>query len=127
MFLFLVSVAGCTASSHALTDRMMGRWVIEKIWKDRTEDVTEEHNPQGNRYFILNKDGSFESGGDPYGKNTGEWTFDTSTKTLYIDSDAGEDDDSYWIVSLNGEQMHWQGTQFDFNSWFEIIYNRGDE
>jgi hypothetical protein len=33
--------------------------------------VSDEHNPQKNRYITFNKDGSFESGGDPYGTNTG--------------------------------------------------------
>lgn len=91
---------------------------------DGTNDVSAEQNPEENRFIIFNEDLTFESGGDPYGKNTGAWSFDIPTKTLYLDSDAGEDDDSYWIVTIDKNQMLWQGTHFEFNSRFTITHSR---
>ena len=94
---------------------------------DGNEDVTDEHNPQKNRYIIFKTDGTFESGGDPYGMNTGKWTLDRESKELYLDSDGGEDDDSYWITSIEAGKMHWQGARFDFSKRFQIYHIRKSE
>lgn len=75
----------------------------------------------GNSYGIGH---SVESGGDPYGKNTGRWTLDETTNELYLDSDAGEEDDSHWIVRIEGSTMHWKGTRGDFNTRFSIEHVR---
>lgn len=122
MFVFLFF--GCASSPKTLTDQLAGRWEMAKVVMDKSNDVTSEHNPESNRYFIFNPDHTFESGGDPMGKNTGKWILDSETQTIHIDSDAGEDDDSYWIVSLDGDEMHWQGTHFEFNSRFELYFSR---
>ena len=110
-----------------MADQVIGRWKMEKIVLDGTDDVTAEHNPADNRFFIFKPDNTFESGGDPHGRNTGKWTIDESTGRLYIDSDAGENDDSYWIVTVDGDRMHWQGTHFEFNSRFAIDHVRVEE
>ncbi len=118
--------AGCVTSSQALADRLIGRWEMKQIIRDKIGDVTTQQNPELNRYYVLNRDKSYESGGEPYGTQTGTWSFEISSNTLFMDSDAGEDTDSYWIVTLDDEQMLWEGTQFDFNSWFEITFERSD-
>ena len=71
----------------------------------------------------FNKNGTFKSGGDPYGENTGKWSFNEQ-EILFIDSDAGEDDDSYWQVKISKDTMIWQGMKFDFAKRFEIIHQK---
>ncbi len=115
----------CNPASDTIGHQIQGRWNMTTILMDQA-DVTSEHNPANNRYIIFNTDHTFESGGDPAGKNTGKWEFDESSRTLFLDSDAGEEDDSYWIVSINGDLMHWQGTHFEFNSRFSIDHTRAD-
>ena len=117
-------LSGCASTKSALPNAMLGAWQMEKIVMDGINDVSAEQNPEQNRFIVFNDDQTFESGGDPYGKNTGSWSFDKSSKTLYLDSDAGEDDDSYWIVTIDKNQMHWQGTHFEFNSRFSISHVR---
>ena len=97
---------------------------MQRIVQDGTSDVSSEHNPESDRYIIFNSDNTFESGGSPYGKNTGAWTLDQESGELFLNSDAGEDDDSYWIVRFDGEAMHWQGARFEFNKRFTIEHKR---
>jgi len=88
------------------------------------QDVTAEHNPNNERYLILKKDSTFETGGRPFGANTGKYAFDREKKTLFLDSDAGPDDDSYWKVSVKGDTMHWQGYGSEWADHFELIHVR---
>jgi hypothetical protein len=123
-FFMLLALSSCTASRSTLDERIIGRWDMERIVEDQTNDVTAEHDPSDNRYMQFFEGGTFESDGDPHGKNTGRWLIDAETAVLFIDSDAGEDDDSYWIVSIPGDSMHWQGTHFEFNSRFALDFQR---
>lgn len=100
-----------------------GRWAMDRVY-DGEQDVTAEHNPAGNRWMAFSNDGTFESGGDPYGPNTGRWTLDAATGELYLDSDAGEGDDSYWIVSIEGDSMRWQGARSAFTERFTLHFAR---
>jgi hypothetical protein len=49
---------------------------------------------------------------------------DPETRELHIDSDAGEDDDSYWIASIEGDTMRWQGARFEWNKRFTLVHLR---
>ena len=97
---------------------------MQQVVLDGTQDVTEEHNPESDRYIVLHEDGTFESGGSPHGTNTGRWAFDETARELYLDSDAGENDDSYWTVSFENGQMKWQGARFEFSKRFTIYHRR---
>lgn len=88
------------------------------------KDVTSEHNPYHERYLELNTDQTFESGGRPYGMNTGKYIFDAKESTLFLDSDTGPEDDSQWRVSIQGDTMHWQGYGSEWANDFEIIQLR---
>ncbi len=88
---------------------------------DNKKDVTAQHNPEDDRYIIFKGDSTFESGGQPYGKNTGKWSF-TPQGELFLDSDSGEDDDSYWLVNFAADSMIWQGQRFDFAKRFKITH-----
>lgn len=85
-------------------------------------DVSAQHNPANNRWIELMDDGSFVSDGDPYGRNTGKWTFDDTTRELFLDSDAGEGDDSYWIVSRTGEELVLKGARSEFTKDFSMVW-----
>lgn len=97
---------------------------------DRSVDVTKKHNPENNRWIRFIKDekvkngGIFESGQDDKKENTGRWSINGFE--IFIDSDAGDDDDSYWQVIIDGDKMHWIGQRFDFNKRFEIFYKKTD-
>ena len=102
---------------------LLGMWLMESVIQD-TVDVTDDHNPASNRWLAINQDGSFESGGTPYGYNSGKWSYNVEGKELYLDSDTGEGDDSYWIVSLSDSTMEWKGTRSEFTAQFTITHKK---
>ncbi len=100
-----------------------GTWELHKVIQYGRE-VTPQHNPYKERYLILREDNTFESGGRPYGKNTGTYTFDTSDRILFMDSDAGPEDDSKWLVDMRGDTMYWKGIGTEWAESFEMIQVR---
>jgi len=120
-------VAACHSShqdhAKALSVEVVGRCLMKKVYHDGV-DVTRQHNPSDNRWFEFSADGTFISDGDPHGRNTGTWTLEEASQELHIDSDAGEDDDSYWIVSLKSDTMRWNGARFDWNKRFALLHVR---
>jgi hypothetical protein len=103
-----------------------GKWLMNKVIQDG-KDVTEEHDPYDERYLILQGDGSFESGGRPFGKNTGKYILDPKEYTLFLESDAGPEDDSYWNVSIRKDTMYWQGYGSEWAENFQLIHVRAQE
>lgn len=91
---------------------------------DNTNNVTAEHNPKQDRWITFSKDGSFQSGGSPYGKNAGKWTYHEADNVLYLDSDEGEGDDSYWVLQVTKDSMNWSGARSSFTERFKISYTR---
>jgi hypothetical protein len=101
----LLLLASC---SRDKSDRqLIGTWVMHEVYEYGNE-VTEIHNPMGNRWIEFKEDGSFVSDGDPFGQNTGQWKADPETSVLYLDSDV-EDDDSEWKISIVSDRMTWTG------------------
>lgn len=103
--------------------QLVGRWTMERVL-DRGDDVTGVHNPAGDRYVVLHADGSFESGGEPYGLNTGRWYFDPGYNELTLDSDLGDADDTFWIVEVEGDRMEWAGVRSETARRFRIVSRR---
>lgn len=97
-----------------------GKWTMYKVIQDG-KDVSEEHNPFGERYFQINADGTFESGGRPYGSNTGKYVYNTETNHLFLDSDVGPNDDSNWNITLNADTLLMQGTGTAWAERFQMI------
>lgn len=91
---------------------------------DRGTDATDLHNPGGDRYVLLRADGTFESGGEPYGRNTGRWRLDPGYDELTLDSDLGAADDTFWIVTLDGDTMEWAGVRSETARRFRIVSRR---
>ena len=133
-FLILISIVlsfsilSCSRDT-SLRGRIEGKWKITKVL-DRSEDVTKNHDPGGNRWIKFVSDdevlngGYFESGRDNKKENTGQWSI--KGFEMFIDSDAGDGDDSYWQVIIKDDEMHWIGQRFDFNKRFEIFYLKED-
>jgi len=88
------------------------------------KDVSEEHNPYNERYLVLRSDSTFETGGRPFGKNTGKYHYHSEDQILFLDSDAGPEDDSRWKVTLRRDTMHWEGVGSEWAEDFEIIQIR---
>ena len=78
---------------------------------------------QNNRWIIFNDDGTFISGGDPFGKNTGKWKIDDNKSVLFIDSNI-DDDDSEWNVKFNGDEMTWTGIGHPRKENTKLIHTR---
>ncbi len=103
-------------------DQILGRWEMSKVLQTG-KDVTDQHNPERNRFINFNPDGTFESGGDPFGPNTGKYSFDEKGN-LYLDSDAGPDDDSSWLVNISENEMIWKGLANEFAREFELRHQK---
>ena len=106
-----------------------GKWKMDKVMEE-SEDVTQIHNPDNNRWIRFEKQsdivngGLFESGSWDKTENTGKWYYDEKENEMYLDSDAGEDDDSYWSITIKNDTMKWKGRRFEFNKRFEILHTR---
>ncbi len=114
---------GTTETRDSARLALVGRWNMERILDDGT-DVSAEANPAGDRYITLHADGTFESGGQPYGRNTGRWTYDAGARRLGLDSDLGPDDDSVWTVTLQDDLMIWNGVGSAYARRFRIVARR---
>jgi len=120
--LVLLLILPACGADDSLQEEIVGSWDMLQVLRDG-EDVTAEHDPKNTRAITFNEDGTFMSEGFPVGTNTGKWSIDPESKELFIDSDAGEDDDSYWIVSIDGDRMTFKGAR-DFAAEFTLVHTR---
>lgn len=122
----LIGTMGCaspdqTPPAPEAPEDLLGMWVMRQVYQD-TFDVTDEFNPGWNRWITLNEEGTFESGGAPIGYSSGSWSYDSLSSELFLDSDAGEEDDSYWIVGDIDTMMEWQGARSDVAAEFKLTF-----
>ena len=103
---------------------LIGKWKMSKVM-EADEDVTKDHNPDNDRWIAFKGDGTFESGGQPFGPNTGKYTFSDSL-ILYLDSDAGPEDDSEWSVQFEDQTMTWKGVGSPRAKSFTLVHRRDD-
>jgi hypothetical protein len=121
-FLCLLGVAiACRPTSDSPTDLLVNHWDMDQIIHNG-QDATQEHDPEDNRWIELYDDGTYTSDGDPYGRNTGKWTLNEETMELYLDSDAGEGDDSYWIVEVAEDSVRLSGARSEFTKAFVMTW-----
>lgn len=116
-------LASC--GSKSMKESITGKWWMHRVFNDSIE-VTDEHNPKENRFILLNEDGTFESGGDPFGKNTGTWNFDEEKTMLHLYSDI-EGDDSDWRIEWKKGEMVWWGFGDPGKERFKLIHKRAQE
>jgi len=84
------------------------------------KDVSAEPNPNTDRWIEFRADGTFHSDDRPYGPNSGRYTLE-ALGILFLDSDAGEHDDSRWMYVIE-EDITWQGGS-DWAEAFVIIHH----
>lgn len=118
----LLSAVLLTSCGAKKQKQLVGKWNMTKVYNDGV-DVSSEHNPQNDRWVTFAEDGSFQSGGTPYGENMGTWSFNEAG-FLFLNSDAGEGDDSYWEVTIDKGRMTWTGAVFEFTQTFSIELTR---
>jgi hypothetical protein len=109
--------------AHCVEEKLEGKWMMHQVVQDGN-DVSEEHNPHRERYIIFRDDGTFESGGRPYGSNTGRYDYSPVNGHLFLVSDAGPEDDSQWRVTIEQDTMRWQGMGGEWANRFIIIHHR---
>ena len=114
--LFLFS---CSNPKH----QILGKWKMDKVL-EREANMSHIHNPHEDRWIRFYQNGSFESGGKPYGRNSGRYTLNTEKQIIYLDSDAGEDDDSKWQFSLSRQKMNWTGIGSERQRSTKILYSK---
>ena len=128
LLLSLVFALSCSNESD-VKEKIIGKWEMTKV-KELSEDVTQRHNPNSDRWIRFTENagtengGIFETGRGNTKENSGKWFYNEKENELYLDSDAGEDDDSYWSVTIEGGTMTWKGRKFEFNKRFEIEHSR---
>jgi len=111
--------------NNTVNEKIIGTWEMAKVY-DGDTDVTcyENFDPNDNRWIEFRENGVFISDGDPYGRNLGKWSYSDSLSVLFLDSNVGEGDDSYWIVGIKKDSMFWKGYNSPFTERFTVIYTR---
>lgn len=132
ILLVVISLAVSCLRETSFSQKISGKWKMVKVL-ELNKDVTENHNPNNDRWISFKADpdsltgGTFKSGTGEETENTGKWYFNEKINELHLDSDIGEEDDSYWEVSFTVDTMFWKGRKFEFNKRFEIIQKRAGE
>ena len=124
IFILLSLLAWACSPKPTLSEQLMGKWHFSRIIIDG-EDVSREQNPDNDRWICFFHDGNFASDGGMPGKNTGSYSFDEVTAVLMLDSDAGEGDDSNWIVHFSKDTLVMQAilTPGQENSFIYAVRN----
>ena len=115
-----ILLVGC--SSQTIESQIVGRWSMTKVLQ-HDNDVTAEHNPEGERWIEFRADKTFLSGGAPFGENTGSWSLKEGGKILFLDSSV-ENDDSEWDLHIMGDEMQWTGIGDPGKEAFTLIHSR---
>lgn len=103
--------------------QLLGNWKMVRILEG-TEDLSARLNPKNDRWIRFREDLRFESGGSPYGRNGGTYTFAPDQMVLSLDSDAGEGDDSQWRVRFRQDSMVWQGIGSERQEKTQVLHIR---
>lgn len=121
----LVACSGSAMAGKALSP---STWIIGK-WKmvtvlEGNQDITTVLNPDNDRWIEFKPDGTFESGGGPYGNNNGKYQVSNETKTLHLDSDAGAGDDSDWKIQFREDLLLMRGIGSNRQEMTTVISQR---
>lgn len=88
------------------------------------QDITPIHNPDNDRWIEFRKDGTFSSGGGPQGANSGSYQVDNHANTLFLDSDAGDGDDSNWQLQFRDHLLYMRGIGTNRQEMTTVICER---
>jgi len=104
IILFLIGIASINTQAQ---DEIIGKWKLEQVIVDGV-DVSQEHNPFNERWIEFLKNGSFQSDGRPFGKNSGTWSEEKTENIIHLKSKV-EDDNSDWVYELDKDKIRWTG------------------
>jgi hypothetical protein len=88
-------------------------------------NVTTRENPNQDRFIDFRSDGSFRSGGEPYGPVNGSWEILPDKVLQITPEDNDEVGESTWKVTFDKSQMIWRGTGNATLERFEIFWVKG--
>ena len=120
----LISLSTISCSTGKLSvSSLATTWELGNVYENQV-NVTNRENPNRDRFITFNSDGTFISGGVPYGELSGTWII-TEEKTLRIIPDMeGEVGSSEWKVSFEKDIMSWTGTIKSGLDRFELTWRR---
>ena len=118
LIILITGLFSCSSNQDP-NKQLVGKWTMVKVY-DGKNDVTNKHNPKNNRWIKFNRNGSFESGGDPHGYNDGNWELDPEKLILFLDSNT-EGDDSEWKIIFDGNKTIWTGIGTPRQERFKLI------
>ena len=126
--LLIIILAVCSIHMVDIKTASPSTWIIGK-WKmvtvlEGNQDITPVLNPDNDRWITFKADGTFQSGGGPHGPNKGSYLVDDTDATLYIDSDAGEDDDSNWRIQFREDLLYMRGIGSNRQEMTTVISQR---
>lgn len=122
IILLLTTLLFSCKQPENIDKKIIGIWTMEKVY-EYGNDVTDKHDPKNERWIEFKADGSFISGGEPFGRNTGRWTADNDKLILFIDSDV-DDDDSEWKVTFDKDQIVWTGIGHPRKENTKLVHRR---
>ena len=105
-----LSLSACGPRNPSLSQLILGKWNIESMNIDNTEDPTREDstpfvNSEG--WIKFHTDKTFDSSGEPLGIIDGEWTIDEESEVLSITVNQNLSDKSTWDISVEKKKMEW--------------------
>jgi len=90
------------------TTWIIGKWKMVTVMEGN-QDITPTLNPESDRWIKFNQDRTFESGNDSEVNNSGTYIVNNEARTLRLDSDAGEGDDSNWKIQFREDLLLMRG------------------
>jgi hypothetical protein len=97
---------------------------MDRVYEKRV-NVTTRENPNQDRFIDFRSDGSFRSGGEPYGPVNGSWEILPDKVLQITPEDNDEVGESTWKVTFDKSQMIWRGTGNATLERFEIFWVKG--
>lgn len=102
---------------------ILGKWKMVTVLEGN-QDITPMMNPDNDRWIEFKADNTFVSGGGPHGTNSGAYEILDEGKTLYLDSDAGEGDDSNWRIQFREDLLYMRGIGSNRQEMTTVISQR---
>ena len=107
LILSLLMLSAKTPSVNPTT-WIIGKWKMITVMEGN-QDISPTLNPANDRWIKFNQDRTFESGNDSEVNNTGTYIVNNGARTLHIDSDAGDGDDSNWKIQFREDLLLMRG------------------
>ncbi|MEL6356369.1 MAG: hypothetical protein AAFQ37_05475 [Bacteroidota bacterium] len=106
--ILLVLVFTSCSKTNDLASQLTGKWNMVRVVING-ESADQMLNPDGNRWLAFQPTGNFTSGSGKERENGGTYELDPTKAEVFLDSDAGEGDDSRWQVSFSGDTLFMRG------------------